>query len=160
MNGWQIGCVNVRGWKTGKFVDLTEELHAWDFDVIGITQTCLRERVSFENEEYKMINKGRSKMTKAGGGVGMVFRKSLNMQVDEINVGNSMMSEDIFAAKCEQKIGDTTECLIVVVCYMTTEGADTAHDNAEKYDIVKRVLESNRNSKVLVMGDVNGTLVH
>ena len=60
-NGMRIGCVNVRGWGTGKFEDLCKELNEWNFDLVGVTETHLRDVVQMEGNEYVMTGKGRKK---------------------------------------------------------------------------------------------------
>ncbi|XP_045115954.1 uncharacterized protein LOC123507257 [Portunus trituberculatus] len=47
----RIGCVNVRGWGTGKFEDLCKELNEWSLDVVGITETHLRDVVHMEGND-------------------------------------------------------------------------------------------------------------
>ena len=40
----RIGCVNVRGWDVEKMEDLSREMNEWNIDVVGVTETQLRER--------------------------------------------------------------------------------------------------------------------
>ena len=40
----RLGCVNVRGRNVGKMEDLCVEWNKWDFDVVGVSETQLRER--------------------------------------------------------------------------------------------------------------------
>ena len=39
---------------------------------------------------------------------------------------------------------------------MTMSGVEAARDNERKYEIVKKVIQENRNDKIMVMGDMNG----
>ena len=39
----KLGCMNVRGWGIGKFEDVCKELNEWGLDMVGITETHLRE---------------------------------------------------------------------------------------------------------------------
>ena len=55
----KIGCLNVRGWGVGKFEDVCSELKEWNFDIVGMTETHLRERMQKDGSEYIMIGKGR-----------------------------------------------------------------------------------------------------
>ena len=89
----RLGCINVRGWGGGKFEDMSEVLNEWNFDIVGVTETQLREKVTECGEKYDMIGKGRSKWQKKRGGVGVLVRKD----VEELNVGDCEMSEDIMA---------------------------------------------------------------
>ena len=41
----KFGCLNVRGWGIGKFHDVCKELNEWSLDVVGITETHLRDVV-------------------------------------------------------------------------------------------------------------------
>ena len=49
--------MNVRGWGTGKLEDLSKELEEWKMDIVGVTETHLRDNVYLEEEEYVMIGK-------------------------------------------------------------------------------------------------------
>ena len=152
----RFGCVNVRGWGVGKLEDMSTEMYEWGMDVVALTETHLRERVNECSEQYQMIGKGRSKWLKQGGGIGVMIRKEIGLEVDEMDIGNSEMSEDILALKIKHKSCGIKESLVVVVCYMTTAGEDAARDNERKYAIVKKVVRENRNEKVMIMGDMNG----
>ena len=54
----KIGSLNVNGWGVGKLDDICREMSEWDFDVVGVTETQLRERCKLENDGYRMISKG------------------------------------------------------------------------------------------------------
>ena len=41
---------------------------------------------------------------------------------------------------------------------MTTASVDAARDNERKYAVVKKVVQKNRNDKIMVMGDMNGDI--
>ena len=125
----RVGCLNVRGWHEGKIEDLSMELYEWGMDVMAVTETQLRERVDMCCDRYRMIGKGRSKWMKRGGGVGILIRNDLKFEMDELNVGNCMMSEDILAMRVEYKAGKEKISLVMVVCYMTTAGPDADQDN-------------------------------
>ncbi|KAG0714930.1 hypothetical protein GWK47_013130 [Chionoecetes opilio] len=74
------------------------------------------------DSEYEMIGKGRKKQEKLGGGVAFLHRKEGNLKVDEIDVGNSAMSEDVLAARVEcLGQNDVEKKFIVIVVYMTVE---------------------------------------
>ncbi|MPC48845.1 hypothetical protein E2C01_042630 [Portunus trituberculatus] len=62
----KIGCVNVRGWGTGKFEDVSKELEEWHFDLVGMTETHLRDDVQVDGCEYVMIGKGRKIQDRVG----------------------------------------------------------------------------------------------
>ena len=128
--------MNVNGWGLGLLEDLSRELNEWELDVIGVTETQLRERVEMRNENYKMIGKGRSKWRKKGGGVGILVRQGINVEVEEIEVGKCEMSEDIMAVNVEYGENGKRGRMLVIVCYMTVEGADARQDNERKYSII------------------------
>ena len=58
-----------------KLEDLSKELQEWSLDVVGITETQMREKVEWETKQYRMIGKGRSKNLKKGGGVGFLVKR-------------------------------------------------------------------------------------
>ena len=99
-----MGLVNVRGWNVGKMEDLSREMNAWNIDVLGVTETQMRERIELTSETYRMIGKGRSKQTRKGGGIGVLVRKDVGIELEEIDVGGSEMSEDIMAVQLEYKV--------------------------------------------------------
>ena len=76
--------MNVNGWGVGKFEDVCEELYVCGLDIVGLTETHLRERqdMTGHRDRYRMITKGRSKWTKAGGGVALLVRNNLHQQSD------------------------------------------------------------------------------
>ena len=39
----KFGCMNVRGWGVGKLEDVCKELNEWKFDIVGLTETQLRD---------------------------------------------------------------------------------------------------------------------
>lgn len=136
--------------------DLSKELHVWGMDVIGITETKLRERVELYTENHRMIGKGRSKWKKKGGGVGIIVRKKIDVVIEEIKVGECEMSEDMMAAYLNYKARGKTERIFLIVCYMTVQGPDARRDNERKYDLVRRLVNDHRREQVIIMGDMNG----
>ena len=158
-NCLKFGCVNVRGWGVGKFEDICRELNEWKFDMVGLTETHLRDDVRIEGSEYVMIGKGRKKQEKIGGGVAFLHRKESNLKVEELDVGNSAMSEDILAVRMEcggQR--DRCESLVVAVVYMTVEGERAVRENGMKYDVLRRLVRKYAGEKVMIMGDMNAHL--
>ena len=98
------------------------ELYEWGIDVNSVTETQLRDRVD-ACDKYRMIGKGRSKCGKRCGGVGLLIRNNLILEIDEMNVGNCMMSEDILTRRVEYKVGKKVVSQIMVVRYMTIQQA-------------------------------------
>ena len=157
MHGLSIGCVNVRGWGTGKLEDLSKELEEWKMDIVGVTETHLRDNVYLEEEEYVMIGKGRRAQTTRGGGVALLYRKGKGFRVEEIDVGTSAASEDVLAMKveCVNEKGKS-ERMIVIVAYMTVEGERAVRENRGKYEVMRKTVRDFSSEKVLIMGDMNG----
>ncbi len=46
----KLVCMNVRGWGIGKFENVCRELNEWSLDLVGITETHLRDVVQMEKE--------------------------------------------------------------------------------------------------------------
>ena len=136
--------------------DLSKELNEWEMDVIGITETQMREKVELKSESYRMIGKGRSKWKKKGGGVGIMVRQGINVEVEEVDVGNCEMSEDIMAVNLEYKEKGKSGRMLLIVCYMTVEGRDARQDNERKYSIIERMIRGRMREEIIVMGDMNG----
>ena len=87
----------------------------------------------------------------------MVIRREAYLGVEELDVGVHEMSEDIMAVRVEYtEVSGIRECVVVVLCYMTTQGVRAARENEIKYEIVKRIVRENINGRVIVMGDMNG----
>ena len=86
--------MNVR-----KMEDLCAEWNEWDLDVVGVSETQLRERMHMKGKWYKMIEKGRSKWKKKGDGVGIIMSYEAGLEVEEMNVGTCEMREDIIDYK-------------------------------------------------------------
>ena len=151
----RFGCLNVHGWNVGKLEDLSRELKEWEIDVVGITETQMREEVELDYNDYRMVGKGRSKCKKKGGGVGVIVRKDVGIELDVVKVGECEMSEDIFAASVRYKGKVRTERVFLVVCYMTVEGGRAREENERKYGLVRSLIERHRNERIIVMGDMN-----
>lgn len=116
----KFGCVKVRGWSIGKFEDVCKELNEWHFDIVGMTETHLKDDLNSDGSEYMMIGKGWKVQDRIGGGVTFLYRKERNFRIEKLDVGNCIMSEDILAVKVECT-GERGKCerLVVIVVYMT-----------------------------------------
>ena len=138
----KVGCVNVRGWSIGKFEDACKELNEWKLDVVGVTETHLRDEVRIDSSEYVKIGKGRKKQETLGGGIAFLHKKERNFKVDEIDVANSAMSEDVLAVRVEyidQQV--RSERMIMIVVYMTVEVERARRENSMKYKILKKIVK-------------------
>ena len=148
--------MNVNGWNVGSWEDVCKELNEWDIDLVGVSETQLRERIELDDEYYKMIGSGRSKCKKRGGGVGVIVRKGLNASVEEVKVGDCEMSEDLFAVRLSFKSRRKSESILIVVCYMTVQGRDAREENERKYELLNELMRKYNKEQVIVMGDMNG----
>ncbi|KAF2347943.1 Endonuclease/exonuclease/phosphatase [Trinorchestia longiramus] len=104
-----------------------------------------------------MIGKGCVKWQKKGGGVGLIVKNALNWKLKEICVGHEHENEDILVMRCEKV--QANECIILVVCYMTTMGPLSQEENVKKYPILEKVVQEFSRFPVIVMGDMNGHVV-
>ncbi|KAF2345282.1 Endonuclease/exonuclease/phosphatase [Trinorchestia longiramus] len=91
---------------------------------------------------------------KQGGGVVLIVKNALNWKLEEICVGNELESEDILVKKCEKV--PANNCIILVVCYMTTMGSLVQEENVKKYTVLERAVQEFSRFPVNVMGDMNG----
>ena len=148
------------GINVGKLEDIMNECSEWGLDIVCLTETQMREMIEIneKGQEYRVINKGRSKQTCKGGGVAVMMKNNTDISCEVMNVGNCNMSEDILVVKLEYKASmcDKKASLYVCLCYMTVEGAEGAVENKKKYDIVQGFVDEHKEEKVLVMGDMNG----
>ena len=149
--------MNVRGWGVGKCDDVYEEMRSHEVTIMGVVETQMRGKLDFENDEYIMIGKGRSKQVRKGGGVGIILRKNKGVEMEEIESGDKAMDEDIIIIMIVKlEIESKNECLILIVCYMTVEGEHAREENEIKYNCLKKWMEKFENEEVLIMGDMNG----
>ena len=151
----RLACINVRGWTVGKLEDISKECSDWGIDFLGITETQLRERLAENNEEYTMINKGRSKWMKKGGGIGFLYKNNKVKILEEIDVGCDLKQEDILAILIEFSNGKKLDKILIILCYMTVEGPDARVDNIKKYESIERVMKLYPKEKTIIMGDMN-----
>ena len=129
----QMGCINVRGWNLGKFKGLSDECREWNIDVIGVTETNLRGEVDREDEFFKFIGKGRERISKKGGGVGIMVRKCRDIDIQQLELKGNEWSEDILVAKCDIKLGESRKSYIIIVFYMTVQESKADKENKNKY---------------------------
>ncbi len=153
----QVGLINIRGLGLGKYEDLCKELEAHQMDIVGVTETQMRENGCLRSGKYEMFYKGRKKQQTKGGGVGVIVRMEAGYDVEEISVGESEMSEDILAVKVEYATTKNERMqMVMIVCYMTVEGVRSERENREKYACIKKVLDEYSHEMIVVIGDMNG----
>ena len=144
----------------GKLEDLEKECSEWKVDMIGLTETHMRDEWDIMNEEsqYKWLGKGRRKQCRKGGGVAVMFKKDTQFDVEVVDVGDCEMSEDILVVRVEMLGGQRgkREEVFVCVCYMTVEGQNAPVENKRKYDILQKFVSENETERIIIMGDMNG----
>ena len=82
-----------------KCEDVCCELNSWNMDLVGVTETHLRENARWDNGTYEVFYKGRKKRATHGGGVTMVIRREACLEVEELEVGAHKMSDDIMVSE-------------------------------------------------------------
>ena len=153
----RLGCINVRGWGVSKLDDVSKEMCEWNIDIVGLTETHLRDDLKVDGNEYVMIGKGRKIQKTRGGGVALLHRKCKGFRVEQLDVGNNAVSEDILAVRLECKSNPgKTEQMIVIVVYMTVEGERATRENRNKYEILRKIVRDCAQEKIIIMGDMNG----
>ncbi|KAF2353904.1 Reverse transcriptase domain [Trinorchestia longiramus] len=150
-----IECMMCKIWKVGKFDDLAEEFEKGRLDCVGVVETQKRDKVRLvcEENKYQVIGKCRVKWQKKGE-VGLSVKNALNWKLEETCVGNELESEDILVMRCEKV--QANECIILVVCDMTTRGPLAQEGNVKNYTIPERVVQECNRFPVIVMGNMNG----
>ena len=147
-----IGLINVRSWKKGKFQDVTSEMGRNGLDILTVTQTNLRGKVTTNDGDYTFLGKGRENMSRAGGGVGIIYNNQRGFSIDEVEYGGE---DDIAIYRVNALDNrDSIQC-IIVVCYMTVEGPNIG-ENVAKYRILQDIADRFASEKVILVGDMNG----
>ena len=72
-----MGLLNVRSWKKGKFEDMCTEMMETKLDVMAVTQTTLRGDVVENYRACDFVGKGRNKMERLGGGGGKLLIRGM-----------------------------------------------------------------------------------
>ena len=148
----------MNGWGVGKYEDMCDEMHECGLDIIGLNETHLRDRIEMNSnpDRYKMIGKGRNIWKKQGGGVGVLIRNSLPVSIEEIEVNDCMECEDILVLKIQPVGHKDKECMLLIICYMTTSGESAMNDNVNKYESIRKIIGLHKEKKIILMGDMNG----
>ena len=121
-------------------------------DIVCVTLTNLRGNINQDGEIYTMISKGRSKMVKKEGGVGVLLNKTCMISCQESDIEDKEFSEDILIVRCNLLCDD----FILIICYMTVEGASAHIENKAKYLALSEIINRFKNDRVVVAGDMNG----
>ena len=128
------------------------ELEAHQMDIVGVTETQMRENGCLRSGKYEMFYMGRKKQQTRGGGVGVIVCMEAGCDVEEISVGESEMSEGILAVKIEYATRNERVHMVMIVCYMTVEGVMSKRENREKYACVKKGLDEYSHEMMVVEG--------
>ena len=150
-----LGLINVQSWKKGKFEEVIREMKENQLDILGVTQTTLRGEINHSHDDFHFAGKGRVKQTRAGGGVGIIFRGDSWFSVDGIEIGDERgLAEDIAAFRIYPSGENAGIELILVIVYMTVEGPNWP-ENRVKFQIIENLIQQYEREKVVVMGDMN-----
>ena len=98
-----------------------------------------------------MIGKGRSKWRKKDGGVDVLVRLGLEVDVEVMKVGDCEMSEDILAVNLWSKREGRMVRIVLTVCYMSVESACGREENERKYRLIERVIDECKGDQVIVI---------
>ena len=71
----KIGYININGINIASTIDLEEECKDHELEIIGITETHLRNKSKWDGTYYRLEAKGREKRNKKGGGVALMINK-------------------------------------------------------------------------------------
>ena len=124
-------------------------------EIIGITETHLRNKSKWDGTHYRLEATGREKRNKKGGGVALMINKHNDWETEEIDLGNSEDQEDMLVWTVTNKKLKIKQFIIICV-YMTTGNKnEIIQENRRKYNIIKTVIKENREKSILIMGDMN-----
>ena len=158
-NGLNLGLVNIRDMKPGKFESICQEMEANMLDILMLTQTTLRGDINNVHKNYRFLGKGRVMNGRQGGGVGIIVDESKGILVEELDLGTGdVEGEDIVAYKFQGIKGikkGANGDFVLIVCYMTVEGPNWK-ENCNKYKILETVSNKFKNERVIIAGDMNG----
>ena len=128
-----------------------------EIEILALTQTTLRGEIQENFQEYSMIGKGREKLTRQGGGIGIIYNHSKGLSLEQLDINKEEIEgEDIAVFKSHGLRGKGKERdLIIIVCYMTVEGPNAIENNA-KYRILQDLVRHFQSERIIVLGDMNG----
>ena len=93
----KIGYININGLNITSTIDSEEECKDYELEIIGITETHLRNKSKWDGKYYRLEAKGRERRNRKGGGVALMINKRNDWETEEIDIGNSEDQEDILA---------------------------------------------------------------
>ena len=151
----KIGYININGINITSTIDLEEECKDHELEIIGITETHLRNKSKWDGTHYRLEAKGREKRNKKEGGVALMINKHNDWETEEIDLGNSDDQEDMLVWSVTNKKLKIKQFIIICV-YMTTGNKnEIIQENRRKYNIIKTVIKENKEKSILIMGDMN-----
>ena len=116
-------------------------------EIIGITETHLRNKSKWDGTHYRLEAKGREKRNNKGGGVALMINKHNDWETEEIDLGNSDDQEDMLVWSVTKKKLKMKQFIIICV-YMTTGNKnEIIQENTRKYNIIKTVIKENKEKK-------------
>ena len=152
----RIGCVNTQGWGVGKWEMIEKEMVDHEIEILAVTETQCREEAVVERQEFRAVMKGRSKMERKGGGVGIIVKRGRGWDLENIEVKGEKETEDVMGVRMERQGEGGRETIIIVVVYLTVEGRGGGQgENERKLAAVSRIISQARGEEVMVLGDFN-----
>lgn len=156
IKGFKVIHLNVRS-LLPKWAELSETILKSNFDVIIFTETWLHENINsslIHSDEYMLFRLDRqtkipSGLTKKGGGVCILVRKGISIELtDCINISN----ENVEMLHLNIKKGMAARLNIIGVYRPPTGNLEGA---IEEMDIAVKSIRNNSKGEVVCMGDLN-----
>ena len=123
-------------------------------EIIGITETHLRNKSKWDGTHYRLEAKGREKRNKKGG-VALMINKHNDWETEEIDLGNSEDQEDMLIWSVTNKKLKIKQFIIICVHMTTGNTNEIIQENRRKYNVIKTVIKENKEKSILIMGDMN-----
>ena len=75
--------------------------------------------VNTEYEYFKLIGKGRERISRKAGGVGIMVRKCRDIDIEQMELKGNEWTEDISVAECDIKLEKLEDSYISICCINT-----------------------------------------
>ena len=139
----------------GKGEQIIIEMEGAGIDLLGVTESQLREDWVSHEEKWSIMTKGRSRNKRRGGrGVGILLRRNMGWEWEQIKIKEEDENEDIMVVKMENK--NTSTVIIIMVVYMTVEGKQwSLLENRRKLKTMEEVRQKWKEEEIIIMGYFN-----
>ena len=129
-------------------------------NILGLAETHMHETASYDLHQfgYKFYGKGRSVGCKKGGGLGLLVKDNLGLEVsfaqdlEDIFTHNVQAQSEVMniEIKCKR------DSFFMTLVYMGVNSADNWEKNKLLYELLTKVREKIGDAKWILMGDFNG----